>query len=81
MSSPGGGAKRSRRLWLERESDSSRALAVPTDVTDPKSVAALFEAATAAFGRVDVLFNNAGTGIRRCRSKIWNSTRGDASWT
>ena len=43
-------------------SDSSLALAVPTDVTDPKSVAALFGAATAAFGRVDVLFNNAGTG-------------------
>ena len=41
---------------------SAAALAVPTDVTDPKSVAALFGAATAAFGRVDVLFNNAGTG-------------------
>jgi NAD(P)-dependent dehydrogenase (short-subunit alcohol dehydrogenase family) len=42
--------------------DGSLALAVPSDVTDPKSVAALFGAATAAFGRVDVLFNNAGTG-------------------
>jgi NADP-dependent 3-hydroxy acid dehydrogenase YdfG len=38
------------------------ALAVPTDVTDPQSVAALFAAAKARFGRVDVLFNNAGTG-------------------
>ena len=38
------------------------ALAVPTDVTDPKSVAALFAAAKAKFGRLDVLFNNAGTG-------------------
>jgi NADP-dependent 3-hydroxy acid dehydrogenase YdfG len=38
------------------------ALAVSTDVTDPKSVAALFAAAKAKFGRVDVLFNNAGTG-------------------
>ena len=37
-------------------------LAVPTDVTDPKSVAALFAAAKAKFGRLDVLFNNAGTG-------------------
>lgn len=37
-------------------------LAVPTDVTDPISVAALFAAAKAKFGRVDVLFNNAGTG-------------------
>ncbi|MEO5796392.1 MAG: SDR family oxidoreductase [Rhodoferax sp.] len=39
-----------------------RALAVPTDVTDPAAVQALFETAVAAFGRVDLLFNNAGTG-------------------
>jgi NAD(P)-dependent dehydrogenase (short-subunit alcohol dehydrogenase family) len=37
-----------------------RALAVPTDVTDPKSVAALFAATKKRFGRLDVLFNNAG---------------------
>jgi NAD(P)-dependent dehydrogenase (short-subunit alcohol dehydrogenase family) len=37
-------------------------LAVSTDVTDPKSVAALFAATKAKFGRLDVLFNNAGTG-------------------
>ena len=37
-----------------------RALAVPTDVSDPDSVKALFDAAVTAFGRVDVLFNNAG---------------------
>ena len=37
-----------------------RALAVPTDVSDPDSVKALFEATVRAFGRVDVLFNNAG---------------------
>jgi NAD(P)-dependent dehydrogenase (short-subunit alcohol dehydrogenase family) len=37
-----------------------RALAVPTDVSDIDSVRALFEAALQAFGRVDVLFNNAG---------------------
>jgi NAD(P)-dependent dehydrogenase (short-subunit alcohol dehydrogenase family) len=39
------------------------ALAVATNVTDPTSVAALFEATVRAFGRVDVLFNNAGTGV------------------
>ena len=39
-----------------------RALAVPTDVTDPESVAALFAKTKEAFGRLDVLFNNAGTG-------------------
>jgi NAD(P)-dependent dehydrogenase (short-subunit alcohol dehydrogenase family) len=40
----------------------SNALAVPTDATDPESVKALFEATRAKFGRLDVLFNNAGTG-------------------
>ncbi|MCX2967811.1 MULTISPECIES: SDR family oxidoreductase [Streptomyces] len=35
--------------------------AVPTDVTDPASVRALFATARERFGRVDLLFNNAGT--------------------
>jgi NAD(P)-dependent dehydrogenase (short-subunit alcohol dehydrogenase family) len=39
-----------------------RALAHPADVADSASVAALFEAAKARFGRLDLLFNNAGTG-------------------
>jgi NAD(P)-dependent dehydrogenase (short-subunit alcohol dehydrogenase family) len=38
----------------------TRALAVPTDVADPVSVAALFAQVQKAFGRLDVLFNNAG---------------------
>jgi NAD(P)-dependent dehydrogenase (short-subunit alcohol dehydrogenase family) len=37
-----------------------RWLAVPTDVTNPESVRALFEATREKFGRLDVLFNNAG---------------------
>ena len=37
------------------------ALALPTDVTDPAAVKALFEATRAKFGRLDLLFNNAGT--------------------
>jgi NAD(P)-dependent dehydrogenase (short-subunit alcohol dehydrogenase family) len=37
-------------------------LCVSTDVGDPKSVAELFAKAKARFGRLDVLFNNAGTG-------------------
>ena len=40
----------------------SRALAVPTDVSKVESVQALFAATVKAFGRVDVLFNNAGVG-------------------
>jgi NAD(P)-dependent dehydrogenase (short-subunit alcohol dehydrogenase family) len=39
-----------------------RSLAVPTDVADPASIKALFEAVKARFGRLDVLFNNAGIG-------------------
>ncbi len=39
-----------------------RALVVPTDVTDQKAVQALFAAAKEKFGRLDVLFNNAGIG-------------------
>jgi NAD(P)-dependent dehydrogenase (short-subunit alcohol dehydrogenase family) len=41
-----------------------RALAVPTDVSDPASVRALFVATRDAFGRLDLLFNNAGTSTR-----------------
>ena len=42
--------------------DGSRALPVPTDVTDAKSIAALFATVKEKFGRLDLLFNNAGTG-------------------
>jgi NAD(P)-dependent dehydrogenase (short-subunit alcohol dehydrogenase family) len=37
-------------------------LVVPTDVTKPVQVRALFDAAVAQYGRVDLLFNNAGRG-------------------
>ena len=40
----------------------SRALAVPTDVSEPTAIQALFAKTKEAFGRLDVLFNNAGTG-------------------
>ena len=41
---------------------SGNALVVPTDATDPVAVKALFDTTHAKFGRLDVLFNNAGTG-------------------
>lgn len=44
------------------ENAADRTLIVPTDVTDPDSIKALFAAAKDAFGRLDLLFNNAGTG-------------------
>lgn len=40
----------------------ARSLVVPAGISDPTSVSALFAATRAAFGRLDLLFNNAGTG-------------------
>ena len=40
-------------------------LAVPTDVTDPDSVSSLFSATLQRYGRVDLLFNNAGVGLNK----------------
>ncbi|WP_374666617.1 SDR family oxidoreductase [Ramlibacter sp.] len=45
------------------QAPAGQALAVPTDVTDPASVEALFAATVRAFGRVDLLFNNAGVSV------------------
>ena len=42
--------------------EGARTLVRPADVGDPAAVAALFEAARARFGRLDLLFNNAGIG-------------------
>ncbi|MBV6272426.1 SDR family oxidoreductase [Alcaligenaceae bacterium CGII-47] len=39
-------------------------LVVPTDVTDPQAVAALFATVAQTHGRLDVLFNNAGGGLQ-----------------
>jgi NAD(P)-dependent dehydrogenase (short-subunit alcohol dehydrogenase family) len=41
-----------------------RTLAVPTDVSDPASIAALFDAVKRTYGRIDLLFNNAGISTR-----------------
>lgn len=41
----------------------ANALAVPTDVADPESVAALFDAVSAEWGRLDLLVNNAGVSV------------------
>jgi NAD(P)-dependent dehydrogenase (short-subunit alcohol dehydrogenase family) len=47
---------------LEGKASGARTLVVPTDVGDAASVKALFAKTKAAFGRLDLLFNNAGMG-------------------
>ena len=43
--------------------DADRLLAVPTDITQPAAVEALFAATVEKFGRLDMLFNNAGINV------------------
>ena len=45
-------------------SQGARALVVPTDVSDPAAVRALFATTRDTFGRLDLLFNNAGATTR-----------------
>lgn len=49
---------------LEIQKQGHRALAVKTDVTSPQSVRELFGRVRSELGRLDVLFNNAGTNTR-----------------
>ena len=58
-----------RRAMLEEtaalaKTPPPRALVVPTDVADPAAVAALFATVKETYGRIDLLFNNAGTSTR-----------------
>ena len=58
-----------RRNMLEEtaalaQASPPRMLVVPTDVSDPVSIAALFETVQATYGRIDLLFNNAGISTR-----------------
>jgi NAD(P)-dependent dehydrogenase (short-subunit alcohol dehydrogenase family) len=50
-----------KKTVAESGVDESRAIAVATDVSDALSVNALFKKTRDAFGRLDLLFNNAGT--------------------
>jgi NAD(P)-dependent dehydrogenase (short-subunit alcohol dehydrogenase family) len=57
------GRREQRLLDAAAESGAGpRALAVPTDVSDPQAVRSLFDQVVERFGRVDLLFNNAGVG-------------------
>jgi NAD(P)-dependent dehydrogenase (short-subunit alcohol dehydrogenase family) len=50
-----------REEALREKPDGREGLVVPTDVTDAGAVRALFDSVRAEFGRIDLLFNNAGT--------------------
>src|SRR5437867_3520215 len=54
-----------RQALLEQTAaqSGSRTLVVPTDVGDPTAVRALFARTKETFGRLDLLFNNAGIGL------------------
>ncbi len=54
--------RRQEPLDLALAESGAEGLAMATDVTDPAAVKALFDAVEAKWGRVDVLFNNAGGG-------------------
>jgi NAD(P)-dependent dehydrogenase (short-subunit alcohol dehydrogenase family) len=53
-------ADRLHETVREAGSDGTRAIPVASDVTDPAAVRRLFETVRETFGRLDVLFNNAG---------------------
>ncbi|MFZ4131549.1 SDR family oxidoreductase [Streptomyces cellulosae] len=53
--------RRAQTLEETAEAAGGETLTVPTDVSQPADVEALFAAAVGRFGRVDLLFNNAGT--------------------
>jgi NAD(P)-dependent dehydrogenase (short-subunit alcohol dehydrogenase family) len=55
-------AERLEETAKAAESSGAPTLVVPTDVGDPESVRALFRKTMEAFGRLDVVFNNAGSG-------------------
>ena len=52
--------RRAEELEITASHASDRALVAPTDITDETQVDALFAATAQAFGRLDLLFNNAG---------------------
>jgi NAD(P)-dependent dehydrogenase (short-subunit alcohol dehydrogenase family) len=56
------GRRKDRLEEVAAGAGADRALVVPTDVADPGAVRALFARTVDAFGRLDLLFNNAGIG-------------------
>src|ERR1700675_3910761 len=60
---PAGGRKDMLKAGAKEGAQTpGEALTVPTDVADPASIKSLFDKTKATYGRLDLLFNNAGIG-------------------
>ena len=62
MAKAGGGRMLAVPTDVSKEAGNAKTLAVPTDVSDPESIKALFARCKQEYGRLDLLFNNAGIG-------------------
>ena len=60
--------RRMEKLQETQQHIDTQSLCIPTDVTDHICVAKLFEQTLSTFGRLDLLFNNAGSGTPRTLS-------------
>jgi NAD(P)-dependent dehydrogenase (short-subunit alcohol dehydrogenase family) len=70
---------------LEKSSGELRAqglevIGVQADVASPESMAALEAASREVFGKVHILCNNAGVGIKEAQRRIWTLTPNDWHW-
>ena len=65
----------------EAGADGARALVVTADVAQPESVRELFEKAKAKFGRLDMLFNNAGINSPGIPLEELSFEHGNRWWT
>lgn len=69
-----------RAVTEELSDRGAQVLGVPTDVTDVASVESLRDRATARFGNIHVLCNNAGVGPP-AEPQLWLNTPNDWRWT
>ena len=70
-----------RQAELEKTAEGTNMLLAPTDVSRPEAVRALFQRTMEAFGRLDLLFNNAGSSapaipMEDLTSEQWNEVVG-----
>ena len=56
------GRRKDKLDEVAKEGGNAKSLAVPTDIADPAAIKALFAKTKEVYGRLDLLFNNAGIG-------------------